>query len=541
MDDIVRKAYHVFWLVFAVALVLMFFFLDLSVVERDMKQGCEVLTEYTTSVHGDVTAPLQTRTAYTFVLDGIEGTYCHLIAYTEHQEIRVFLEDTCIYRVKAEDNDMFGKSPGNVWMNVPFAEEDNGKTVTVELSPVYKSAANDKAPIFYLGAEADIMHSVLLRGLPNFVLSLFTVAIGIVFLIFIRCNYKESEVEKNLWMVGYFVIHGGLLHLVDSELIPLLFPNTPAISSAFPVVLMFVWMPIVLVFKNLYSTREHPIWYLPCGIGFFNMGVTFLLQYMDIADMYQMLPLIRFNIAVTLVLIVVMTVYEVKTQGWNKLLIQGLCVLGICFVGEITEIVLNYVAGERVVSGLSIFCIILYAGFVGFKILGEVKDYMEVGIKAKRYENMAFHDQLTGLFNRTAFAEHTGSLEFIAEKCIIVVMDLNNLKSCNDKLGHAKGDIYIKESARMIQECFGDIGKCYRMGGDEFYVLIENGNPGLCRQRLRDLKERVAKCDKVGEGFRMGIACGFKMYDGHMDYDIHETARRADKVMYQEKFAMKEL
>jgi GGDEF domain-containing protein len=79
------------------------------------------------------------------------------------------------------------------------------------------------------------------------------------------------------------------------------------------------------------------------------------------------------------------------------------------------------------------------------------------------------------------------------------------------------------------------------MGGDEFNVLLENGDLYLCKQRLKELQKKVADCDKVGGGFRMGIACGYKMYDRRLDYDIHETARRADKVMYQEKFAMKEL
>lgn len=541
MEDSMRRSYQLFWVIFALSLLFMFFVMNLAVQSRDIKQGYEIITDYNISEYGDVTAPLQTRTAYSFVLDGVEGPYCHLIAYTEHQEIRVFVDNNCVYRMKVQTNNLFGKSPGNVWINVPFLEEDNGKTVTIELSPVYQAAVNDATPVFYFGTEGDIMHSALLRGLPNFVLSLFAVAIGIAFLLFVRCNFRNSHVERNLRMMGYFIIHMGLLKLADSKIMPMLFPDAPAIAVAFPVVLMFVWIPVPLILKNIYSTCDHWVWYLPCGIGFSTMFLTLLLQYMDVADMYEMLPIIRINIVVIILLVMGMTVYEVRTVGWSKKLVEAVCALGICFVGQIAEGACEILFREHFIPGLSIVCMTLYACFVAVKLLREVKRFMEVGIRAKQYEKMAFHDQLTGLFNRTAFAEHTDALEFLPEQCIVIVMDLNNLKSCNDKLGHAKGDIYIKESARIIQECFGDIGRCYRMGGDEFYVLVENGSPSLCRERLKTMKELVENCDKIGEGFHMGIACGFKMYDRHLDYDINETARRADKVMYQEKFAMKEL
>lgn len=77
---------------------------------------------------------------------------------------------------------------------------------------------------------------------------------------------------------------------------------------------------------------------------------------------------------------------------------------------------------------------------------------MEIGSQAKAFEEMAYHDQLTGLFNRTAYAEYTGSSNFKPEGHIIVMFDLNNLKQCNDSLGHDHGDSYIIESARLIKK-----------------------------------------------------------------------------------------
>ncbi|MCR5753482.1 MAG: diguanylate cyclase, partial [Acetatifactor sp.] len=88
---------------------------------------------------------------------------------------------------------------------------------------------------------------------------------------------------------------------------------------------------------------------------------------------------------------------------------------------------------------------------------------------------------------------------------------------------------------------FMDIGNCYRMGGDEFCVLIPNGSPTVCAERIKELKDKIDLCKPIGDGFRMGVACGFKMYDIRDDYNISDTIKRADMVMYEDKAAMKEL
>ena len=119
------------------------------------------------------------------------------------------------------------------------------------------------------------------------------------------------------------------------------------------------------------------------------------------------------------------------------------------------------------------------------------------------------------------------------------MMDLNNLKKCNDSYGHDVGDYYITTCASLIKECFMDIGNCYHMGGDEFCVLIPNGSPTVCAERIKELKGKVELCKPIGEGFKMGVACGYKMYERREDYNISDTVKRADKVMYDDKITMK--
>lgn len=540
MQNIVYKGYFIFWAILFLLFLALFAFFGLDIKRQEVKEGYEILTDYQMVTETDKTAPAGVREVYSFLLEGVEEAYCKLLFYSVHQNVSVFLDETCIYSMSADEIDLSGSSPGGVWNEISFTEEDNGKSVAIVLTPVYKSAVC-VTPDFYFGDEADIMQAVILKELPTMILCIVLIAFGIIYVIFCRCYFQKSDVEKNLLILGCFSIQVGLWKLMASETVNLLFQGYPVFSQLSFMALMLMSVSFILLIKELYSNRNHFIWYLLYFVGLANMTITLLLQYLGIADMRQMLPVTHFIVIATIVTAIIMAVYEVKTLGWNRKQKYNIWCLGCCFVGVGFDIAVYYSANGGNDNRLGMLGALLCICVLGIGSVREMKILMNIGIKAQKYEKMAYHDQLTGLYNRTAFAEHTGTLEFNAEKCIIIVMDLNNLKKCNDRLGHDKGDIYIKECARMIRENFDDIGRCYRMGGDEFHVLITNGDLYLCKQRIQALKDEVARCDKVGDGFKMGIACGFKMFDRLLDYDINETARRADKVMYQEKFAMKEL
>lgn len=539
MQRIFHKTYHIFWAIFFVLFIIWFAFFDLNLYTKDEKEGYEIITDYEVHTYADKTAPAGVRYLYCFNMAGVKESYCHLMFYSIHQNVNVYLNDVCVYRMAADEFGASGESPGCLWNEISFATWDNGGWVQVEIIPVYESSV-DIVPTLYLGSKADISRDVIMRSLPVIVLSLVTIIIGVVYIGFILNNFKKSDVERNLLMLGCFATQVGLWKLTDTEAITLMMPGYPVFSQVPFMTLMLMCVSFTLYIKELYSTREHKIWNALCIYGFVNMGISLLWQYLGIADMRQTLVLTHINIILIIIVTTAMTIYEVHIKGWNPRMRRNILCMGICFIGAGVDMVIHYVSDGQMFTVAGMLSFMVYIFVMGIGSMKEIKNLMDIGIKAQQYEKMAYHDQLTGLFNRTAFAEHTSDDEFMAEKTIIIVMDLNNLKTCNDKMGHDKGDIYIKECARMIRENFEDIGRCYRMGGDEFYVLLTKGDLHLCKQRLQALKDCVAKCNKI-EGFRMGIACGYKMYDRLLDYDIHETARRADKVMYQEKFAMKEL
>jgi diguanylate cyclase (GGDEF)-like protein/PAS domain S-box-containing protein len=101
--------------------------------------------------------------------------------------------------------------------------------------------------------------------------------------------------------------------------------------------------------------------------------------------------------------------------------------------------------------------------------------------RKKTVEQMAYlahYDSLTGLPNRTLFHQRLAHALSIAERpgrsLEILFLDLDRFKEINDTLGHATGDLVLKETAERLQSILRESDTVARLGGDEFVVLVEN-------------------------------------------------------------------
>lgn len=100
----------------------------------------------------------------------------------------------------------------------------------------------------------------------------------------------------------------------------------------------------------------------------------------------------------------------------------------------------------------------------------------------------ATRDKLTGLYNRRGYEDDIKNLCMDKDRFVILEFDVNGLKVVNDTIGHIAGDELIIGAANCIMQCFGNYGKLYRTGGDEFVALIHVGDEKL-RALLREFEE----------------------------------------------------
>lgn len=471
-------------------------------------------------------------------VDGITGKYCHLIFYTIHLNVEVYHGAECIYSMGPSSRKAISKTPGCVWNDVLLTEDLNGEDIRVKLTPVYPDLSFG-VPDFYLGEKGEIVKQYLRKELGTVIVSLMLIIVGCTMMIYVFYNRKNSEVDKDLALLGWLAALVGIWRASDTALMKMPVNGLPVFSLIPFIAMMLCVVPFVTFMMNLYSTREFKIWYVPCWISLGITGLGLFLQFFSLADFRQILILIQASILIAIVVILCMAVHELKRSGWNAKLRSNLLGMTLVTLGVAIDLVSYYLTDGKKITPFVIVGFLLYSIALGISVFRESGKLIDAGRGAQSMENLAYHDKLTGLYNRAAFIVDTDPYAVRPENYSVVVLDLNNLKYCNDHLGHEMGDKYIKDSAEIIKNTFGVIGDCYRMGGDEFYCLIPEGGMAACAERQKMMEATIEEYNKASKDIQIGIACGFARYDNRIDYDLNATAKRADQLMYQNKEKMK--
>lgn len=164
---------------------------------------------------------------------------------------------------------------------------------------------------------------------------------------------------------------------------------------------------------------------------------------------------------------------------------------------------------------------------------------MKKGHRVAELEQFALNDSMTGLYNRNAYDYFVNNAKKL-ENHMIVTFDLNNLKRCNDTYGHSTGDLYIVNSAHIIENIFERFGKCYRIGGDEFCCIIPKAKDFNVERFIQKMYQDVEVFNNKNIiPTEAAIACGYAFFSAD-DTDIEKVRERADEMMYQNKKKLKE-
>lgn len=462
-----------------------------------------------------------------------------LVFYTRHQNVKVYIGDECVYELKPGENNLFGKTTGYVWNSLPVYQEDLKKGIRVELFSTYKDVAG-VTPDFYIGSQFHILRDSMLEKGISFVQSVLAVALGLIFVVYVFYSGKFAEKDYSLLWLGVFAVCVGVWQMTDCGLLSLLFPEMVAFSYMPFISLMLAPLPFTMFMREQKLIRESGIWWIPCIMNIVSVGLSVFFQVMNLYDFRETLWMTHVTLLVMMVIVPVTVIQEIRSGQWNSQMKRNITCLALCFIGLAADLVIFYISNgmSRMILGMMGF--LAYITILGMNSVKETGELIAIGKRAQKYEQMAYHDQLTGLYNRTAYADHVQEMDLTVEKIIVVMFDLNDLKRCNDTLGHEVGDRYIMEGARLIRENFADVGNCYRMGGDEFCVLLKQITIEECKKRVKRLQQAVESFNSTEKVFVMQIACGYERYDQLLDYDLGDTLRRADKNMYREKYMMKQ-
>lgn len=166
-------------------------------------------------------------------------------------------------------------------------------------------------------------------------------------------------------------------------------------------------------------------------------------------------------------------------------------------------------------------------------------DMTEKKVYQKKIEQQAHTDFLTGLYNRMCcerdLARYVDEAKKDHKKGALLYLDLDDFKHINDGLGHQYGDVLLKAIAHSFQKIAGIENTCYRMGGDEFVIIVAPDYYGELNRIVEDIKAIFRKPWFLKDS---DYYCTMSM--GIVDFPtrgevVHDLVKKADIAMYESK------
>ena len=170
-------------------------------------------------------------------------------------------------------------------------------------------------------------------------------------------------------------------------------------------------------------------------------------------------------------------------------------------------------------------------------LLGAIFDITDRKLMEEKLKFLGNHDPLTELPNRRQlihdYERESRRATRYNRKCALYYMDLNKFKRVNDNLGHDVGDALLRFLAKKVKKLLRENETIYRVGGDEFCILVPEFDN---KEQLQVLAERVVNsisCIHQFDGMDIDIGCsiGIAVFPDNAK-TLSDLTASADKAMY---------
>jgi diguanylate cyclase (GGDEF)-like protein len=169
--------------------------------------------------------------------------------------------------------------------------------------------------------------------------------------------------------------------------------------------------------------------------------------------------------------------------------------------------------------------------------LTDSKERLEAALV--RIENMAGHDELTGVFNRRTLVEVLKQQKYRVDRYgktfSVLIVDIDHFKRINDSHGHHAGDVVLRSFAHAAASSLRDTDVFGRYGGEEFMVIVEQtplDRSNVVAGRICELARELV-FDELASGLHISVSIGGAEYLPREEWQ--ETVNRADQALYRAK------
>lgn len=460
----------------------------------------------------------------------------------------VYVDDELVYSPEIPQSIFYTNSFGTRWSIVELVPEYGGKTVEIRVTKAYDSSRASIDNI-RIGNSAGMVLEIISERIVAFITCVLLLFVGLLLVIADVPINMQTRKNHELLYLGFFALSIAMWCFSETNLVQLFDNDSRLMQIVSCYSLMLIPIPTVLYLDAAFVFRYK--WLKPvfCTLSAVQVLTCWILHLTGIADVRETLITTHIMLALSAVIffyiVIKYSVFKGKSQKRNIFRILrgiGLSCISIATVIDLVRFYLNVGTDNAmfVRIGLLIF-VVCY----GSSSLENTVNAVKLGVKSELISKLAYHDGLTGVGNRTAFEERLVEIDNErpdTNRVGIVMFDVNDLKFINDNMGHQYGDSMITKSAELISAAFSDFnGECYRIGGDEFAVIVSGDDVlGKCEDGLdRFIRSTNRYNETPDKDFRVSIAYGYEIYDKSIHTRTMDIFKRADANMYKTKREMK--
>ncbi len=455
-----------------------------------------------------------------------------------YYSVDAYVDDELIYHAGPAYFGNIKTTLGNVFALIPMDRDYSAKKITITVAPrnyFYEVLIKDAA----ITMVSEYALQRIARAVPYFILCVILGMISLIaFLLFIVFRLSQSfnnrDVAKGFLHLGFLCL-ASIGWIVAEHHIFGMMTGRMALSGMINYV-CFMLCPFLFGGILLYTFEKKGYFKALYIISELNFVVQMLLFFLGIIDLPEGIIVTQLVMVLLIIGMVVFGFLMMKDHEDDAL---GVIIYPtVCFVLFSAAAAFSYLLNGdwMIYVAMAMTC---FAATVIIYLLINLWNALKTNIELDQVKKMAYLDHMTGLENRRAYAEY---IDLENEKInsgesdsdlSAIVLDVNGLKKENDIFGHTAGDELITGAAECIKKTFGDIGKCFRTGGDEFVVLASAPKDELDR-RLAELEDSLSAW-KGKYTDHLSISVGSASRHDYPKYSLNKLLDKADKRMYKNK------
>lgn len=451
----------------------------------------------------------------------------------------VYLDSMKIYSFHPDLPEFYGNYYGSFPHFISIPQFEGTKKLTIE----YESLFDDPWTAFRnmkLTEAADYYQAILRNYLGRFMQCFLIILAG---LTMVLCGFifdKDKERFTSSVSLGVVSVILACYSNSGSLLIQAVTHNsaTPRIIELMSLMLL----PIPTIIYMGAFTGNLRKWYvkLIIGLATANTIISFIIVRLTDLDFHDLLICSHVTILLGLVFCFYMIFDIIRKKGMRKGTVLLVISVAVVFIAGIIDLMRYYFSNSSDTAMFTRYGLVVLIILMGYNEIRELIKVGENSIKTEIMAKVAYTDALTGIPNREAF--YVFEKELLAQKkgykCQIIQLDLNYLKKANDEFGHQEGDKLIIAAARAINDSFGVFGQCFRTGGDEFTVAVENSKYDKAVEEFNRQVEIRNNDGVLDLRVELSIAYGAAEFIAGTS-DLEEVEAVADGRMYKMKKQMK--